>query len=248
MQDLVEELLYDDQSPQAVAGRLQRHHQKIPSVSKESIYRYIKSPYGRRLEHYREKKQTKRRQRRPTRGVLDGRIFIDKRPQSINDRKRVGHAEGDFIVSGKSGAGILLVVVDRKLRVAFLEQILKPSLKAVTRACVRIKKRYPEWKTMTTDNDLLFAHHLILEKKLGIIIYFCHPYSSWEKGTVENTNKRIRKDIPKRSDISRYSKYFIRSLEAKLNRRFLKCLDYHSPSEMLASYRKQKQRRCVVKK
>lgn len=248
LQAFVEELLYDDQSPPAIAGRLKQHHQKLPSVSKESIYRYIKSPYGRRLEYYREKKRTKRRGRRPRRGIFDGRTFIDERPQSINDRKRVGHAEGDFIVSGKSGHGILLVIVDRKLRVVALEQILKPTLQTVTRACQRVKKRYPEWKSMTTDNDLLFQHHKTLEKKLGITIFFCHPYSSWEKGSVENANKRIRRDIPKGSDLSRYSKRFVRLLEEKLNRRFLKCLHYATPAEVLAAYRKQKRRRSARKK
>lgn len=243
LRTFVEENLYDDQSPPAIAGRLKRQPKKIPSVSKDSIYRYIKSPYGRRIEIYREKKRTKRRGRRPRQGMLDGRIFIDQRPQSINDRKRVGHAEGDFIVSGKSGKGILLVVVDRKFRNSFLELILKPTLAAVTRACLRIKKRYPEWKTITTDNDLLWQHHKVLEKKLGIKIFFCHPYHSWEKGSVENTNKRIRKDIPKGSDLSRYSKKYIHSLEEKLNRRFMECLGHLTPAEVLAAYRKQKKHR-----
>ena len=95
-------------------------------------------------------------------------------------------------------------------------------------------------KTMTTDNDILFRRHKELEKLLSIKIYFCHPYHSWEKGTVENTNKYIRKDIPKGSNISKYSKKFIISIEEKLNRRFMKCLGHVTPDEILKEFRQQK--------
>ena len=71
-------------------------------------------------------------------------------------------------------------------------------------------------------------------------ISFCHPYHSWEKGSIENTNKYVRKDIPKSSDISRYSKRFIQKLEDKLNRRYMKVLRYKTPQEMLNDHRKHK--------
>lgn len=238
LREFVEKGLYDDQSPEAIAGRLKHQEKKLKSVSKNSIYRYIESVYGRRIEAHRKKKKARQRRRPRAKKTLDGRTFIDKRPAYIDRRKRVGDGEGDFIVSGKTGTGILFVVVDRKARAAFLEQILLPSQAAVTLACQQIKGRYPGWKTMTTDNDLLFQHHKKLEKVLGIRIYFCHPYHSWEKGTVENVNKQIRRDIPKGSNISRYSKRFIRKLESKLNRRPLQCLRYKTPAEVLKENRK----------
>lgn len=92
-------------------------------------------------------------------------------------------------------------------------------------------------KTMTTDNDLLFERHKDLEKLLRIKIYFCHQYHSWEKGTIENTNGVIRRDIPKGSDVSRYSKRFIADLEAKLNRRPMECLEDRTPQEVLDTHR-----------
>lgn len=73
---------------------------------------------------------------------------------------------------------------------------------------------------------------------MGIKIYFCDPYSSWQKGTIENTNKYIRKEIPKGSDISKYSKRFIRKVEEKLNRRFMEVTDHETPAEALEKYRK----------
>lgn len=236
----IEDRLMDDQSPCAIAGRLRKQEKDLPYVSKESIYRYIRSPYGRNIEIHRQMKRPRRRASRTKQQQLDGRTFIHERPQHINKRMRGGHAEADFIVSGKYGHGILLVVVDRKMRVSFLEQILVVSIRKVHQAFLRIQKRYPEMKSFTTDNDILFRHHKELEKLLGIKIYFCNPYHSWEKGAVENVNKYIRKDIPKGSDISRYSKRFITSLEAKLNRRAMECLDYATPQEMLEAFRKRK--------
>lgn len=239
----VEKLLYDDQSPRAIAGRLKYRQRILPSASKDSIHRYIKSPYGRRIEYHRSRMRRLRRRTPPRTKPLTDRTFIDHRPAYINGRTRVGHAEGDFIVSGKSGKGRLLVITDRKLRVSFLEQLCHLSLSEVTAACLRIKQHYPEWKSMTTDNDILFRHHKELELTLGIRIYFCHPYHSWEKGSVENANKYIRRYVPKGSDISQYTKKFICKLEHRLNRRIMAVLHYRTPYESLELHRKRKKRR-----
>ena len=124
LRKFVEGRLMDDQSPCAIAGRLRMQEKDLPSVSKESIYRYIRSPYGRNIEIHRQMKRPRKRGRRTKQKKINDRVFIDKRPQHINKRTRGGHAESDFIVSGKCGHGILLVVVDRKMRVSFLELIL----------------------------------------------------------------------------------------------------------------------------
>lgn len=245
LRDYVETELYHDQSPGAIAGRLQK---KKLRASKDTIYRYIKSIYGRRIEYHRNKLRQKRLRKKPRTKPWADRVFINMRPRIINTRRRVGDAEGDFIVSGKSGKGILLVVVDRKTRLSFLEQILSPSQAAVTRALMRIKRRYPELRTLTLDNDILFRHHKELERKLGIKIYFCFPGHAWEKAQVENTNRYIRRYIPKSSNISKFSKYKTRELEAWLNRRFLKVLDYATPQEIMDQSRKNKKRPSVLQK
>lgn len=233
----VRDRLYDDQSPEAIAGCIRRKR-ALPSVSKNAIYRFIGSVYGRRIETHRERKRKRRRGGRAKGTKLSNRVFIDRRPKNINERRHFGDAEADFIVSGKRGKGILLVVVDRKARTTFLERIITISIAAMERAFLRIRNRYPEIKTVTTDNDLLFAKHERLAAILSVRIFFCHPYHSWEKGTVENTNKVIRRDIPKGADLSKYSKRFIERLEAKLNRRPMKCLDYRTPEEVLFLNRK----------
>ncbi len=155
--------------------------------------------------------------------------------------------EADFIVSGRDGHGILLVVVCRKLRVAFLKLIHDVTIDEVHKAFVNIQHRFPEIKTLTLDNDILFKMHKVLEKLLNIKIYFCHPYHSWEKGSVENTNKIIRKFIPKSSDLSRYNHEGIGTIEEYLNDRFMRCLKYKTPAEVIKKHRQKikRQRQCA---
>ena len=244
LQEFVDEKLYDDQSPRNIAGRIKKHEKNLLSVSKNSIYRYLGSVYGRNIENHRAARKKRRwKKRRTIAEKLKDRIFIDNRPKIAGNRRRIGDAEADFIVSGKSGKGILLVVADRKSRAPFLEQILEVTIENVHRAFVRIKKRFPEMRTVTTDNDILFQHFKALETLIDVKIYFCHPYHSWEKGTVENINGYIRKDIPKSSDISKYSPEFIQSIEDKLQRRIIELLDHRTPLEVLTKARKRKKRR-----
>jgi IS30 family transposase len=242
LRDFIEASLCDGQSPGNIAGRIRKREKHLPSIGKDAIYTFIGSVYGRKIESFRNKRNQRRKGRGKKLVQLQDRVFIDKRPMHINDRKRLGDAEADFIVSGKGGKGILLTLADRKTRVSFIEQILDVSIAHVERAFLRIKQRFPELTTFTTDNDILLRHHKRLEKMLGIKIYFCNPYHSWEKGTIENTNKHIRKDILKGSDISKYSKRFIQKIEAKLNRRFMEVTDHETPAEALARFRKRKKR------
>lgn len=237
----VTDYLMDDQSPELLSGRIKNYHEEIPYVSGITIRKFIKSPYGRRIEAHRNKIHRRRGKRRLKFEITDKRM-IDKRPMYIKDRKRIGDTEGDFIASGKTGEGMLLVVTDRRSRATFLEKICPVSIRTVENGFRRIKRRFPELKTVTLDNDILFIHHKELERKFHIKIYFCHKHSPWEKPLVENRNKLIRKYIPKGSDISKYTRYYIQKLEAKLQRRIMKCLDYKLPKEILEEHRKRKKK------
>jgi len=185
----------DDQSPEAIAGRLKYQERCLPYVSKNTIIRYLKGPHGTLIG--RKWKKKPRRSRVGKSKKLNERVFIDKRPRIIEKRKRVGDMEADFVVSGKSGKGVLLTVVCRRLRVVFLELIPDVSIDAVHAAFERVQERFPEMKTITLDNDILFRMHKTLSRLLSVKIYFCHPYHSWEKGSIENANRVIRKYIPK---------------------------------------------------
>jgi len=243
LRTFIETHLLDDQSPEEISKRLKRIEKHLSYISGSAIRRYIRSVYGRRIEAHRAKVLKRKRRRRIKGERIEGKCMIDKRPSKINKRWGLGHMEGDFIVSGKSGTGIVLALRDRKVRKNLLERILPVSVRNVERALVRMKKRYPEMQTITFDNDILFLEHKRLERVLGIRIYFCHPHAPWEKPSIENLNKDLRKYILKSSDISKYSVYRIKKLEAKLNRRFMDVLGSLTPDEAYAREKRKRAQR-----
>lgn len=249
LRSFVDGALADGQSPEAIAGRLKFQEKHLPYVSKDTIYRYQKSPYGKLLGIRFKTRLKSRKSRRVTK--LKDRVFLENRPKIIEKRGRVGDLEADFIVSGKDGQGVILTAVCRKTRVAFLEKVDEVTIDNVHLAFLKIKTRFPEMKTLTLDNDILFKMHLTLETILQAPIYFCHPYHSWEKGSIENVNMEIRKYLPKSSNLSQYSLEYIRAVERRLNDRFMQCLKYKTPQEKLNESRKNKktaQRAVVIEK
>jgi transposase, IS30 family len=241
----IEISLLNWQSPQAIAGRLKVGLEPgLPYVSRPTIERYIASVHGRQLE-YRLKvlKAGQKRKGRRKRPLLDTKhgdekTLIDDRPSVITNRERVGDLEVDFIVSGKQGKGCCLTAADRKIRVGFIRLVLPVSVGNALKALLDIKQQFPELKSITTDNDILFTYHKQLEQALGVPFYFCHPYSSWEKGSIENFNGQARKYIRKGSDISQYGQTYIAQTERKLNDRYMAVLGYKTPQEALLEYRK----------
>lgn len=239
LRTFVEVELLNQQSPSAIAGRLATGIEGLPTASRDTIEEYIRSVHGRRLEYELKvlKRKRTRRKKRPAAEQLQNRTSIDDRPSVISNRERVGDVEADFIVSGKNGSGYLLTVVDRKSRVGFIRKLLPVTIANMEQAFLDVKKAFPELKSITTDNDILFRYHQRLETLLGAPIYFCDPYSSWQKGSIENFNKHIRKYIPKGADISRYNDTYIQFIEYRLNGRFMSVLGYKTPQECLAAFR-----------
>jgi IS30 family transposase len=245
----IEKALMQRQSPGAIAGRLKAGLEPgLPYVSRDTIETYIRSVHGRRIEYQlkvlRVKDKRKNKRKRP--GTLptgDIKVGIDDRPAAIANRERVGDLELDFIVSGKTGSGYVLTATDRKLRIGFMRRILPVTVGNVLRALLEIKKSFPELLSITTDNDLLFRYFKQLEEALGVPFYFCDPYSSWQKGGVENYNGVVRKYIKKGSDISQYGEVYIQMTETKLNNRYMKVLGYKTPAEALEECRKAETKR-----
>lgn len=213
----------------------------LPSVSRDTIERFIRSVHGRQIEYQlailKRARRRRGRKKRPPAEYLGTRVFIDDRPDIITNRERVGDLEADFIVSGKTGTGYLLTAADRKIRIGFIRKILPVSIENVEEALLDMKRLFPELQSVTLDNDLLFRHHERLARLLGVPIYFCHAYASWQKGTIENYNKHARKYIPKGADISQYSDEYLRFVESRLNSRFMGVLQYKTPLECLEEYR-----------
>jgi len=235
------------QSPAAIAGRLKAGLEPgLPYVSRDTIETYIRSVHGRRIEYQLkvlkagQKKRNKRK--RPNLAHLslnsDPKKSVDDRPDIIVNRERVGDLEVDFIVSGKTGSGYGLTAADRKLRVGFIRKVLPVTVANALKALRSIKEQFPELTSITTDNDILWRFHTRLEAALGVPFYFCDPYASWQKGSVENFNGEARVYIKKGSDISQYGEVYMHMVETKLNNRYMEVLGFKTPKEVLEEYRK----------
>ena len=232
LRDHVEEKIKTDWSPEEIAGRLKNVDVQIKYASHESIYKFVHGAYGgynleRHLRH------TKKRKKYTKVSQLKNRVFIDQRPQIIEEKQRFYDWEGDFIVSGRKGKGALLVLYERKSQAGIIRKIFNKSPKLVNQVFQEITGGRIYFNSLTLDNDIVFKKHQILSEVIGAPIYFCHPYHSWEKGGVENFNKLIRQYIPKGSDISKFSEEYIREIETKLNNRPRKNLNYKTPLEVL---------------
>lgn len=232
--DYVEEKLQQDWSPEEIAGRIKHVDKHIKYASYQAIYKFVYSVYGRKLERFLRYKGKKRKPKGRTKVTqLENRVFIEKRPKIVEKRKRFGDWEGDFIVSGKSGTGVLLVLHERKARYTIIREIMSKSPALVNQYIQEMFGIVVCFNSLTLDNDIVFRKHEELSELLGKPVYFCHPYRSWEKGSVENTNKLIRQYIPKGSDISQYTDKEIQKIEDKLNNRPRKCLGFQAPSEIM---------------
>jgi IS30 family transposase len=233
LKKFVIEKMQEDQSPDGISGRLKYVEQSIQYASGKAIYKFIASPHGRQIEKHLYSKAVKKKTG-PKRGTsidIDGRTFIDQRPQKVEERIEFGHFEGDFIESGKDGTGSLLVLVERKTRYPFLMYLEDRTNANVNRLVHKLIGNTPI-KSLTLDNDISFQKHEALSELLDAIIYFCHPQCPHEKGTVENRNKAIRRYIKKKSDLSSFPLSEFKMVEQKLRTRFMKCLQYQTPQEV----------------
>lgn len=223
----------DDQSPEGVSGRLKHVETSLSYASTKAVYKFVYSPHGRKIEKhlYQNAVRKKLGRARGTKVTLDGRIMIDKRPQKVETRKEFGHFEGDFIESGTNGKGSLLVLVERKTRYPFILYCADRTTAVINREISTLLDGIP-MKSLTLDNDISFQKHEELSELIQAMVFFCHPFSSWEKGTVENRNRAIRRYAPKRTDMSTLGSELIVEITRKLRTRFMKCLDYNTPQEL----------------
>ncbi|HPB60679.1 MAG TPA: IS30 family transposase [Candidatus Paceibacterota bacterium] len=223
----VEEKLNKKWSPEQMSGYLKR--QNI-TVSTKAIYKFIGSRgWEYKLFWSRHNKKSGRKQYRYG-NPIDGRKYIELRPEVTEP----GHYEMDFIVS-KQSPRVLLVIVDRFLKKSWLIKL--PNRKHAT-ICDALRQTFSGQPllSLTTDNDIAFLKWQNIEELLNVSIYFCHPYHSWEKGLVENTNRWIRCFIAKRRDIGSVTQEELAEIHTFLNDRPRRCLGYFTANELELNY------------
>jgi IS30 family transposase len=219
----VEEKLELKWTPKQISGHL-RAELSI-SCSSKALYKYIEH---RGLEYrlfWRWNKQRGGPKRKRHQVYADGRKYIDVRP---NTDHQIGHYEVDFMVS-KHSSYVLLVATDRLTKHSMVQKL--PNRKRHT-ISVAFSAMFSgiSVKSITTDNDIAFTHWRELETIIHAPIYFCHPYHSWEKGLVENTNRWIRCFVPKRRDIASVTQEDLEEIQAFLNDRPRECINFRIPS------------------
>jgi len=240
-QHVSDQILIHKQSPDAIIMRLRRDGNPFQTdICSRTLYNYI--PLG--IIPGVEQRDLLRGGRPPKREYLrlrhahkgDGK-GIEERPEAANTREEKGHWEMDCIQSGKGkGGACLLTLVERKDREVVIIKLRSETNEAVVTALDRLERKMgakafrERFKSITTDNGGEFLNWRRIEAscltgKARTRQYFCHPYSAWERGSVENVNGLIRRFVPKGTDISKVSKKRIQEIEDWINhlpRRILK--------------------------
>ena len=223
----VEDRLRDEWSPELIAGRLKQQQKVLPYASTKAIYKFI---HSRCLEQYLLGK--KKRKSKRISYLTDSRKFIENRPELAG----IGHYEMDFIVSG-SNTFSLLVLVEKQSKLTFAYLISDKKKETLIQTFKNIVSRV-KIETVTTDNDIAFSCWKELERRFGFQIFFCHPYRSWEKPLVEQTNKLIRQFIPKGTNLSLISERKLQEIHKFLNEKPRQCLNYLTAYEAYQSLQK----------
>ncbi|CAM1346776.1 IS30 family transposase [Tenacibaculum insulae] len=232
-------------TPEQIAGKLKLDFPNDPimSISHESIYRYIytqpQARLNKKLINLLVRKKTRRRpsiKKRGTGSKIINQVSIDNRPKHIELRQEIGHWEGDLMI-GKNQKSAIGTIVERKSRYTLIVKLKARNSKEVAKMFSKILNKLNPIlkKTMTYDNGTEMAKHEKITKKTGMKIYFAHPYSSWERGTNENTNGLIRRYLPKGTDFNLINKKQLMIIQEKLNNRPRKIIGYKTPKEIIDS-------------
>ena len=221
-------------SPVQISGWLKRHSKKY--VSFKTIYNYIRKNnlngglLYKELRH-KGKKYHKQKNNTSGRGCIPGRIDISMRPAIVEEKSRLGDWELDTII-GAEHKGVIVTMVERVSKLTKLAKVPYKTASEVGKAL--IEKLNPIKKfvyTLTADNGKEFAYHQLVSLNLEADFYFATPYHSWERGLNEHTNSLIRQYFPKSQNLREVTDADILRVEALLNNRPRKILDFETPLE-----------------
>lgn len=228
--------LQEGWSPQQIACRLKMEHSDT-IISHESIYQYIYSPAQKKLKlhQYLRKKRSyrypraKRRRQKPH----NDKVSIHERDVIINSRSQFGHWEGDLVLFRKTKTN-LFTLRERKTRFLVAIKNANRQAKNTSKALINYmqdKVGIRAVSTLTLDNDTAFTEYKELAEKLDTKIYFCDPYKSWQKGSIENGNGLMRETFTRDFSISQVDQNAIDEAIARFNNRPMKVLNFMTPAE-----------------
>jgi IS30 family transposase len=234
----VERLLAQEWSPEQISMRFKI--EGWPSVSHETIYLHVYQDKREGGQLYlnlrRQHRYRKRIHKYSKRGAWDSRRPIAERPSIVETRSRLGDWEADTIV-GRQQKGTILSLVERRSRYCLLHKLANRSPDTLAEAAYQqllpIKERV---LTITSDNGLEFMRHQQIAERLDIDFFFADPYSSWQRGTIENTNGLVRQYFPKKTDLTTLSDHDIHFVTDRLNNRPRRSLAFRTPAEVFNNH------------
>lgn len=240
--DYVESKISQGWPPEVISARLKLEYptDRQMRICHETIYLWIfldAQKGGDLYQHLRRRHKRRRKQKRYGTGrrFLPGRVSIDERPSSVNQRKRFGDWEGDTL-EGAKGTGGLATHVERKSRYLLAVKLPDKKASTMTKQSIKAFRKVPRKlrHTLTVDNGREFTNFKELESKTNLNVYFADPYSAWQRGTNENTNGLLRQYFPKGTNLKLISEKEVAFVVKKLNNRPRKCLNYQTPYEVFS--------------
>jgi IS30 family transposase len=232
-------------SPAQIAGWLRRTYPRdlTMQVSAETIYRslYVQARGALRRELVEQLRRGQSLRHRRTRARPGGRstivgaVSISARPPATGDRAIPGHWEGDLLAGSRQS--YIATLVERASRFVVLVRVDGKDSATVVRALIRRVRRLPAglMASLTWDRGAELARHQQFTVATDVAVYFCDPYSPWQRGTNENTNGLLRQYFPKGTDVSGYTQRQLDAVALKLNSRPRKTLGFQTPAEFLAA-------------
>ena len=226
-------------SPAQVCGRLKKENWG-QLLSYESIYRFIDAQIRRTNDfswrHYLPRGKSKRGWRGHKGGSpvdhIQDRVAIDRRPAYIDKRRQPGHWEADLMLFAKYGQAVL-VTHERRSRLLIVTRQPSKAAEPVAKNLAALFGSLPKFlrRTITFDNGTEFAYHYRLHK-LSMRTYFCDPHAPWQKGGIENAIGRMRRGLPRKTDLATLSNNRLLALTRSYNHTPRKCLNYKTPAEV----------------
>ena len=238
------ERLQDGWSPEQISGRIRLWSGAQTKLSHETIYQYVYSKEGqeKQLARYLPERRRKRRPRyarKPRSLVFPMECAIRNRPECINSRQEFGHWEADLMIFRKEhGSANIATIVERKSRYTVLfrnnDRRSKPIMNQLIHHLAPLPARARQ--SLTFDRGLEFTSWRELDAGMGAAAWFCDPQAPWQKGTVENTNKRVRRYLPPETVVLDITDQDIRALCDRLNDTPRKCLEFRTPKEVFRQH------------
>ncbi len=225
-------------TPEQIAGWLNHRQEELPCISHESIYSWLykgkqkKEKLWKFLPRHKAKRGL-RKTRGSKKSPIPNRVSIHERPQVVSGKKEFGHWEGDLMAFQKNSQHIV-VLRERKSMFTLSRPLLSKKAQETAKVIVKLTKGLPPHarKTMTYDNGGEFADHLEVTQAIGLPAYFCDPYASWQKGGVENTNGRLRRDLPRRINVRSMTEVDFNEIIDNYNTTPRKNLGWFTPIEI----------------